>query len=65
MVDQPAGDGGAGSSAGFEVAGEQLDVSASNGEQAQLPLAAPGGELAQVQGVGLAGHAGVPGQEPG
>jgi len=50
--------------AGFEVAGEQLDVGASGGEQAQLPLAAPGGELAQVQRVGLAGQAGVPGQEP-
>ena len=54
---QPAGDGRAGSCGGFEVAGEQLDVSAADSEQAQLPLAAPGGELAQVQGVSLAGHA--------
>jgi hypothetical protein len=44
---QPAADGGADSSGGFEVAGGQLDVGAANGEQAQLPLAAPGGELAQ------------------
>jgi hypothetical protein len=37
---QPAGDGRAGSSSGFEVAGEQLDVGAADGEQAQLSLAA-------------------------
>ncbi|MGN6791626.1 MAG: hypothetical protein ACTHJW_04470 [Streptosporangiaceae bacterium] len=42
-----------------------LDVGAAGGEQAQLPLPAPGGELAQVQGVRLAGHAGVAGQEVG
>jgi hypothetical protein len=50
---------------GLEVAGEQLDVGAADGEQPQLPLAAPGGELAQVQGVGLPGLAGVTGQESG
>ncbi len=54
---QPAGDGGAGPSGSFEVAGEQLDVSTARREQAQLPLAAPGGELAQIQRVSLPGHA--------
>ncbi len=49
----------------LEVAGGRLDVGAADGEQPQLPLAAPGGELAQVQRVGLPGQAGVPGQEPG
>jgi hypothetical protein len=49
---QPAGDGRAGA-AGFEVAAEQFDVGAADGEQAQLPLPAPAGELAQVQGVRL------------
>jgi hypothetical protein len=34
-------------------------------EQCQGAGAAPGGELAQVQGVGLAGQPAVPGQEPG
>ena len=47
---QPAGDGGAGAAGGFEVAGEEFDVGAADGEQPQLPLAAPCGELAQVQG---------------
>jgi hypothetical protein len=50
---QPAGDGGAGASGSFEVAGEQLDVSTARREQAQLPLAVPGGELAQIQRVSL------------
>jgi hypothetical protein len=48
-----------------EFAGEGLDVGAADGEQRQAPGAAPGGELAQVQGVGLAGQAAVAGQEPG
>ena len=34
-------------------------------EQPQAVVMAPGRELAQVQRAGLAGHAGVPGQEPG
>ena len=62
---QPAGDGGAGAAAGFQVAGEALDVRAAGAEQAQLVLLAPAGVLAQVQLVGLAGQAAVPGQEPG
>jgi hypothetical protein len=62
---QPAADGGAGAPCCFEVAGEQLDVGAADREQPQLPLAAPRGELAKVQGVGIPGHAGVSGQEAG
>src|SRR5690242_20471701 len=45
--------------------GEALDVGTANGEQGQRANAAPAGELAQVQRVGLAGQAAVPGQEPG
>ena len=62
---QPPGDGGAGTAAGFQLAGEGLDVGAADREQRQRAGAAPGGELAQVQGVGLAGQAAVPGQEAG
>ena len=62
---QPPGDGGPGSAPGFQLAGEALDVGAADGEQVQRAGAAPAGELAQVQGVGLAGQAAVPGQEPG
>ncbi len=49
---QPAGDGGPGPAAGFQVAGEELDVGTAGAEQAQLMLLAPAGELAQVQLVG-------------
>ena len=62
---QASGDGGPGPAAGFQVAGEKLDVGATGGGQAQLVLLAPAGELAQVQFVGLAGQAAVAGQEPG
>ena len=47
-----------------EVASEQLDVGAADGEKAQLPPAAPCGELAQVEGVCLLGLAGINRQEP-
>ena len=40
----------------FQLAGERLDVGAADGEQAQAAGAAPGGELAQVERVGLAGQ---------
>jgi hypothetical protein len=53
---QPAGDGGPGSAAGFQIAGKELDVRAAGLEQAELVLLAPAGELPQVQLVGLAGH---------
>src|SRR6185437_11283852 len=62
---QPPGDRGAGPSLRFQVPGEALDVGAADGEQRQGPGPAPAGELAQVQRVGLAGQAAVPGQEPG
>jgi hypothetical protein len=57
---QAAGDGGAGPAAGFEFAREGLDVGAADREQRQGPGSAPAGELAQVEGVGLAGQAAVP-----
>jgi hypothetical protein len=62
---QPAGDGGAGTSPGFQLEGEALDVGPADREQGQGAAAAPACELAQVQGVGLAGQTAVPGQEPG
>jgi hypothetical protein len=43
-----AGDGRPGASAGFQVAGEALDVGTARSEQAQLVLLAPGRELPQV-----------------
>ncbi len=61
---QAAGDGGPGPAAGFQVAGEALDVGPPGSEQAQVAQLAPGGELAQVQGVGLTGQAGRPGTRP-
>ena len=51
--------------AGFQVPGEALDVGAADGEQGQGAGTAPVGELAQVQGVGLAGQAAIAGQESG
>jgi hypothetical protein len=62
---QPPCHGGAGAAAGLQFAGEGLDVGAADGEQGQGPGAAPAGELAKVESVGLAGQAAVPGQEPG
>jgi hypothetical protein len=55
---QPAGDGGAGPAAGFQVPGEALDVRAASLEQVQAMLAAPAGELAQIELIRLAGQAG-------
>ena len=62
---QAAGDGGPGAAAGFQVAGEVLDVRPEGSEQLHLMLLAPVDELAQVQLVGLAGQAAVSGEEPG
>ena len=42
------------SAMGLKIRGEALDVRASHLEQAQLVLLAPGDELAQIEGVGLA-----------
>jgi hypothetical protein len=61
---QAAGDGGPGPATGFQVPGEELDISAPGLEEVQLVLLAPAGELAQVQLVRLPGQAAVPGQEP-
>jgi hypothetical protein len=60
---QPPGDGGAGAASCLQVAGEAFDVRAADREQGQRVIPAPGGELAQVQGVGFAGQPAVPGQE--
>jgi hypothetical protein len=59
---QPSGDGGAGPAYGFQFPGEGLDVGAADGEQRCGPCTAPTGELAQVQGLRLAGQAAVPGK---
>ena len=58
---QPPGDGRAGPAPGLQLPGEGLDVGAADGEQGQGAGTAPGGELAQVQGVGVAGQAAVSG----
>src|SRR5271169_652200 len=50
---------------GLEFSGEAFDVGAADLEQRERAGTAPGGELAQVQGVRLASQAPVPGQEPG
>jgi hypothetical protein len=56
---EPSRDGRPGAAAGFEVAGEALDVGAADIEQAQVMLVAPARELAQVQSVRLTGQAAV------
>jgi hypothetical protein len=61
---QAAGKYGPGPAAGFQVAGEALDVDAVRMKQTQVDLLAPAGVLAQVQRVGLAGQAGITGQNP-
>ena len=61
---EPTGDRGPCAAAGFQVAGETLDVRPPGLKQAQVMLLAPAGELPQVQFVGLTGQAGVAGQEP-
>jgi hypothetical protein len=42
----------------------KVSIGAADGEQRERAGAAPAGELAQVQGICLAGQAAVPGQEP-
>ena len=61
---QPAGDRGAGAAGVLEVAGEALDVDTMDVEQAAVVLPAPGGELAQIERVRVAGEPAVAGQEP-
>ena len=62
---QPPCDRGAGPAPGFQLPREGFDVRAADGEQGQGPSPAPGGELAQIQRVRLAGQAAVRGQESG
>ena len=62
---QPPGDRGAGPALGFQFAGVGLDVGAADREQCQGAGAAPAGELAQVEGLGVAGQATVAGQAAG
>ena len=62
---QPPGDRGPCSSTGFQVPGKAYDVAVADGDNVQGAAAAPGGELAQVQEICLAGQAAVPGQIPG
>ncbi len=57
---QAAGDGGPGPAAALEFPGEGLDVGAADREQRHGPGSAPAGELAQVEGVRLAGQAAIP-----
>ena len=56
---QPPDDSRAGPAPGFQLPGEALDVSAADSEQGQGAGTAPGGELAQVQGIRLPGEAAV------
>ena len=60
---QPPGDGGPGP-APASRSRAKLSMSAADGEQGQGAGAAPGGELAQVECVGVAGQAAVAGQVP-
>jgi hypothetical protein len=60
---QPAGDGRAGAAPGLEFSGEAFDVGAADREQRQGAGPAPGGELTQVQCVGLSCQSAVSGQE--
>jgi hypothetical protein len=62
---QPPGDGRPGPASRFRFSGEAFDVGTADGEQIQGAGAAPGGELAQVKCVGVAGQSAVSGQEPG
>ena len=61
---QPPRDGGPGAAAGFQVAGEALDVGPAGLERSHLAQLAPARMLAQIQGVGLTGQAGKAGQKP-
>ena len=60
---QPTSDGRPSTTTSLEIAGEALDVRPADGEQPPVVLLAPGDELAQVHGVGVAGEASVAGEE--
>jgi hypothetical protein len=61
---QAAGDGGPRLALVLQVAGETLDIDPANLEQTTTMLQTPGGELAQIQGVGDTGLTPIAGQEP-
>ncbi len=58
------GDRSAGTAAGFQSAGEGLNVGAANREQEKVTGTAPAGEPSQVKRERLTGQAAVTGQEP-
>ena len=62
---QPPGDRRPSAAALLEIAGVALDIRSADGEQAKAVFVAPGEELAQVQGVGVASRVAVAGQERG
>jgi hypothetical protein len=61
---QPAGDRRPCPARGLQVPAEALDVGPSGSEQVQSPPPAPDAVHPQVEGVGIAGQAGVAGQKP-
>ena len=62
---QAPGHGGPGLALRFQLAPEALDVGPAHREQGQAVGAAPDDDLAQVEGVGVAGQPAVAGQEAG
>ena len=64
MAKAPA-DRRTGAALGFEVAAEALDVGSARLEQVRAVVGAPVHELAQVQGVGIAGEPAAAGKETG
>jgi hypothetical protein len=62
---QATGDRGPGPALLLQPTGVELDVRPGHRKQVQVPLRAPLAEHANVQGVGLAGPPGIPGQESG
>jgi len=62
---QPAGDRRCRPALRLELTAEGLDVTAADLEQAQMAPVAERHELAEVEGVGVAGEAPVAAEEPG
>jgi hypothetical protein len=58
---QAVGDGGARLAVVLQVASEALDINPADVEQTTTMLQTPGGELAQIQGVGDTGLAPIAG----
>ena len=61
---QPAGDRGPSPADVLEVTGEAFDVDTVDVEQSAVVVPAPGGELAQIERVRVAGEPATTGQEP-